>query len=164
MNDKRGDDDTGVGYDWRGHSSSTRSNLLELLRSDKMMDLVNKGKLKEVVGCVFKWEHILVLQLGSSKWTREGVDQWIDVSEFKCVIRTNIEGDAVCHTHEFVRCFKVTATNSLQTKNWKKHQLIVQEMKGWGNWAQHHNHRSRRRITKRHGGGVNEEGRVPIQG
>ena len=40
MNVKKDDGDTGAGYNWRGESSHTVSDILELLRSDKMVDLV----------------------------------------------------------------------------------------------------------------------------
>ena len=48
----------------------------------------------------------------------------------------NVAGDANCSTHGFVRCFKITATHSLQTqirrieRDKYKRQLIVQETRG----------------------------------
>ena len=57
--------------------------------------------------------------------------------KYKCVMGNDEEGDANCTTHGFVRCFKITATNGLQTQIRRtesdkyKHQLIVQDT--WGN-------------------------------
>ena len=56
--------DTGPGYNWRHHTSTTRNDILELLRSDEMVDIVTKGNLVEVMGCVFKCGHGLTLQVG----------------------------------------------------------------------------------------------------
>ena len=56
--------------------------------------------------------------------------------ESKCVMGNEVAGDTNCSTHGFVRCFKITATNSLQTQLRRierekyKHQLIVQESRG----------------------------------
>jgi hypothetical protein len=115
-------------------SPHTRSDILELLRLDKMVDLVKEGKLDKVMGCVFKWGHALLLQIGSSKWSKEGVERWLNRMGYTCVMGTHVVGVASCSTHGFVRCFKVTATHSLQTQIRKiervnyKHQLIVPEM------------------------------------
>ena len=128
--------DTGPGYEWRGHRPTTRNDILELLRSDEMVDLASKGEIVELMGCVFKWGHGLTLQVGSSKWAKEGVNRWISAMEYKCVMGNEVAGDTNCSTHGFVRCFKITATNSLQTQIRRierekyKHQLIVQESRG----------------------------------
>ena len=56
--------------------------------------------------------------------------------KYKCVMRNNVEGDENCMMHGFVRCFKITATNSLQTqirgvkRKKNKHQRIVQDTRG----------------------------------
>ena len=56
--------------------------------------------------------------------------------KYKDVMGNDVEGDANCTTHGFIRCFKITATNSLQTQIRKiksdkyKHQLIVQDTRG----------------------------------
>ena len=73
------------------------------------------------------------LQMGMSKWANKGVNRWIDAMKYKCVMGNDEEGDANCTTHGFVRCFKITATNGLQTQIRRtesdkyKHQLIVQD-------------------------------------
>ena len=56
----------GPGYNWRHHTPTTRNDILELLRSDKMVDLATKGNIVEVMGCVFKWGHSLTLQVAVS--------------------------------------------------------------------------------------------------
>ena len=101
-----------------------------------MVDLAAKGEIVEVMGCVFKWGHGLTLQVGSSKWAKEGVNRWISAMEYKCVMGNEVAGETNCSTHGFVRCFKITATNSLQTQIRRierekyKRQLIVQESRG----------------------------------
>ena len=128
--------DTGPGYEWRGHRPTTRNDILELLRSEEMVDLATKGEIVELMGCVFKWGHGLTLQVGSSKWAKDGVNRWISAMDYKCVMGNEVAGEANCSTHGFVRCFKITATNSLQTQIRRierekyKHQLIVQESRG----------------------------------
>ena len=128
--------DTGPGYNWRHHTPTTRNDILESLSSNEMVDIAMKGQLVEVMGCVFKWGHGLTLQVGSSKWAEEGVNRWIDAMQYKCVMGNDVEGDANCMTHGFVRCFKITATNSLQTqirrieRDKYKHHLIVQDTRG----------------------------------
>ena len=49
--------ETGPGYDWRDHTPTTRNDILELLRSDEIVDLATKGNIVGVMGCVFKWGH-----------------------------------------------------------------------------------------------------------
>ena len=49
--------DTGPGYEWRSHRPTTRNEILELLRSDEMVNLATKGEIVEVTGFVFKWGH-----------------------------------------------------------------------------------------------------------
>ena len=128
--------DTGPGYNWRHHTPTTRNYILELLKSNEIVDIATKGNLVEVMGCVFKRGNGLTLQVGSSKWAKEGVNQWIDAMKYKCVMRNDVEGDANCTMHGVIRCFKITATNSLTTqirrieKDKYKHQLIVQDMRG----------------------------------
>ena len=53
--------DTGPGYKWRSHRPTTRNDIFDLLRSDKMVDLATKGEIVEVIGCVFKLAHGLPL-------------------------------------------------------------------------------------------------------
>ena len=56
--------------------------------------------------------------------------------QYKCVMGNDMKGVANCTTHGFVRCFKITATTSLQTqirimeRDNYKHQLIVQDTRG----------------------------------
>ena len=67
---------------------------------------------------------------------KEGVKRWINAMKYTCVMGNNVEGDEKCLTDDFVRCFKITATNSLKTKLWRikrekyKHQLVVQDTRG----------------------------------
>ena len=67
--------DTGPGYEWRSHRPTTRNDILELLRSDKIVDLATKREIVEVMICMFKLGHGLTLQVGSSKLTKEGVNR-----------------------------------------------------------------------------------------
>ena len=106
--------DTGPGYDWKDHTLTTRNNILELLRSDKMVDMATKGNIVEVIGCLFKLGHGITLQVMSSKWAKEGVNRWINTMQYKCVMGNDVERDANCSTHGSVQCFKITAMNSLQ--------------------------------------------------
>ena len=101
-----------------------------------MVDLATEGDIVEVMGCVFKWGHGLPVQVGSSKWAKEGVNWWIHAMEYECVMGNDVAGDTNCSTHGFVRCFKIMATDSLQTQIRRterekyKRQLIVQEARG----------------------------------
>ena len=102
MNAPKEDDDTGPGYNWRSHTPATRNHILELLRGDEMVDLSRSGNLVEVMGYVFKLGHGLTLQVGSSKWAKEGVNQLVDAMKYKCVMGNNVKGDANCTTHGFI--------------------------------------------------------------
>ena len=96
--------------------SHSRNDIFKLLKGYKMAALAKSGNLVEVMEYVFKWGHGLTLQVGLSKCTEEGVNQWIKAMNSKCVIGNNVEGGAKCTTHGVVRCFKITTTNSLQTQ------------------------------------------------
>ena len=129
--------DTGPGYNWRHHTPTTRNYILELLKSNEIVDIATKGNLVEVMGCVFKRGNGLTLQVGSSKWAKEGVNQWIDAMKYKCVMGDDVDGGRKVHNARCCTMFQDhSATNSLQTqirrieRDKYKHQLTVCDTRG----------------------------------
>ena len=108
-------EDTGLGYTRRERFPTTRSDILWLLQSHKTITLVQAGNTIEMLGYIFKWEHILSLHIGLGNWARDGIVRWINIYGYKRVTGTNNSEPTSCHIHGFIRCLKISTMNSTWT-------------------------------------------------